>query len=112
MRREFWRVCDGLDESIVDKYSKEEAIKHLNYWKALYSTNDTFYITHFREVDPKYDEAVAKMEEAVKFYREPRSIEKFLVEVKIPGTNNTRPSIDMEFYRKGIEALAEFEKFK
>lgn len=58
--------------------------------------------------DVKYIfDRVKKLEAALEFYAEPTSIEKFLKEVKIKGTENTRPMIAMGFYEIARKALEE-----
>lgn len=48
---------------------------------------------------------------ALEFYARPESIERYLKEVKIPGTNNTRPSINMDFYSKARSDLAKLQAY-
>jgi len=58
----------------------------------------------------KLESRVKRLTEALKFYAEPTSIEPFLFEVKIKGTENTRPSISMNFYRLARTALKESDE--
>lgn len=53
---------------------------------------------------------VEKLIEALRFFANEINIEPFYSEVKINGTNNTRPQLNMKYFYVARQAIEEYEK--
>lgn len=88
---------------------KEKAAAHYQKYHTLKPQYDAFLAgcAYQEQVDREVIEGLVK---ALKMYANEINIEPFYKEVKIPGTNNTRPSLDMRYFIVAKNALEAYHK--